>query len=206
MPLATALALLLSAASADAAIAEALALPGARAEVVEVRPALARGCAAEGWEALRPVGTSGRAALRVRGRDASGAACEGFAWARVRVLAPALVATRALRSGEPLAGAVAPAEAEVLPGRAILAVLPEGAMADRPIAAGAALEPSAIRAGPRPGEPVAVIVRAGALALEQTARAAACPRRAPDRGCAILPSGKRVEGVLAHGRIVVEVP
>jgi hypothetical protein len=49
---------------------------------------------------------------------------------------------------------------------------------------------------------VAVIV-AGALRVEQQARALPC--RA-GRACALLPSGRRVEGAWHAGRIVVEAP
>lgn len=198
-----ALALLLAAATPEAAVAAALALPGARAEVADVRAAAGRGCAPERWEAMKPVIASGAVALRLAGRDASGARCEGFAWAKVRVLAPALVALRAVRRGEPLAGAVAPGEAEVVAGRAAVAALPPGALADRALRAGAPIDAGAIRAGPLPGQPVAVVIRAGAVTLEQTGRAVACPR---DRACAVLPSGRRVEGVLDGGRLLVEAP
>jgi hypothetical protein len=149
------------------------------------------------------VDASGQVALRFTGRDGHGAPCEGWAWADVKVTAPALRVARDLRAGEPLAGAVAPAVVELLPARRAVAALPDGAVAARPLRAGAALLLSDLRVGPRPGDAVVVLVRAGAVELERTGRAVPCPR---DRACALLPGGKRVEGRYLAGRIVVEAP
>jgi flagella basal body P-ring formation protein FlgA len=181
------------------AVQAALAVPGASAEVEAVHSTSARGCDAAAWETLRAVDASGSVALRFTGRDSAGGACEGFAWASVRVRAPALVATRAIAAGEPLAGAVALSSAEVRPGRAGLTALPGAAVAARPVRAGAPLSRGDLRVGPRPGEPVTVVVRAGALELEQPARAVACPG-----ACALLPGGRRVEGRFEDGHILVE--
>jgi len=195
--------LLLAAASPQAAVSGALSLPGARAELEGVRTSSGAGCTAESWEALRAVEASGSTALRFTGRTTGGVACQGFAWGRVRVLAPAAVTTRELREGEPLAGATASEEREVLPGRHLLASPPAGAAAARRLAAGAALEASAVRTGPAPGEPVMVLLRAGALPVEQAGRTVPCPR---GHTCALLPSGRRVEGRFVDGHILVEAP
>ena len=201
--LALALPLLLAAATPAAAVERALARKGARAEVGEVRTASGRGCEAEAWESLRAVEASGAAALRFTGRTAAGAPCEGYAWGRVKVLAPTAVTTRDLREGEPLTGAVTLEEREVLPGRHALAAAPEGASAARRLAAGAVLDESSVRTGPAPGEPVLVRLRAGALFVEQSGRALPCQR---GRTCALLPSGRRVEGRLEDGHLLVEAP
>jgi flagella basal body P-ring formation protein FlgA len=182
------------------ALSRALAVPGGRVEALDWRPALPSGCAATEAEAARPLAASGRVAVRLRG-TAAGGPCQGSGWAQVRVLAPALVAARALREGEPLA--TAPAEVELRAGRAPLAALPEGALAARAIPAGAPIDVGMLRVGPRPGEPVVVVLRAGALTVEQSGRALPCAR---GRGCALLPSGRRVEGRLDGGRILVEMP
>jgi hypothetical protein len=201
-PLALALALALPGADvpapARAALLRALALPGARLEVTGWSSALPPGCEPREAVAPRPVAASGRAALRLRG-----ASCEGWGWASFRVFAPGLRAARPIAEGEPLEAAAAPAEQEVLAGRAPLAALPPGAVAARPIAAGAPLDGPALRVGPRPGDRVAVVLRIGALAVEQTGRALPCGR---GRGCALLPSGRRVEGRPEAGRIVLETP
>ncbi len=183
-----------------AAVQAALALPGARAEVLRVDGAPAH-CEVRRAEVPRPVAASGPVALRFSGSDASGRPCEAWAWAEVRLRAPALVTTRPVAIGEPLQGAVATAEREVRPGRTPLAVLPEGARADRALPAGAVLDEGTLRVGPRPGEPVTVVLRAGALAVEQRGTATSCRR---GRACALLPSGRRVEGTWHGGRIELE--
>jgi hypothetical protein len=50
---------------------------------------------------------------------------------------------------------------------------------------------------------VEVVVRAGDLEITREARAVPCVR---GRACALLPGGRRVEGRLLDGRILVEVP
>jgi len=207
MPLFLPLALALSAAASPAqapaavraALARALAVPGARLEVAGYAPALPPRCAASEAEALRPIVASGRAPLRLVGPSG----CEGYGFAQVRVYGPALVASRALGAGEPLAPAVSPSETELRPGHGTLSTLPPGAVAAHAIAAGAAIGPDAVRAGPRPGDPVAVELRIGDIAVRVTGRALPCAR---DRACALLPSGRRVEGRLLGDRIAVEAP
>lgn len=201
--LAALLPLLLAASSPLEAVAGALSVPGARVELEGVRTSSGAGCAAEAWETLRPVQASGSAPLRFSGRTAAGLPCEGYAWGRVRVLAPAAVTTRPLRAGEPLEGAFRVEDREVLPGRSALAVAPAGANAARRLPAGAVLDEASVRTGPAPGEAVAVLLRDGALSVELSGRAVPCPR---GRACALLPSGRRVEGRHVDGRILVEVP
>ncbi len=204
--LALALALAALPAPPSPAVAEALraalALPRGRMAVESCSAALPRGCAEVGAEALRPVVASGPAPVRVRGLSA-GQACEATGWAQVRVFAPALRASRAIAEGEPLAAAAVAGEAEVTAGHRPLSELPAGAIASRPIAAGSAIEAGHIRVGPRPGDAVTVRLRVGEVALEQAGRALPCAR---GRGCALLPSGRRVEGILDGGRILVELP
>ncbi|HET7754926.1 MAG TPA: hypothetical protein VFK85_13540 [Anaeromyxobacteraceae bacterium] len=187
-----------------AALTAALSVPGARAELVTLRPSLPAGCAAVTLEAPRPIASSGDVPLRARGVQPAGAPCEGWAWARVRVVAPVPVSTRALAEGEPIdANAWRLAEREIAAGRAPLAAIPAGSTASRRIPAGAPLDEVDLRLGPPPGEPVTVLVRAGALSVEQPARAIACHR---GRACALLPSGRRVEGTFDGARLVVEAP
>ena len=185
------------------AVDTALALEGARAEVVDLAGSLPSPCALARAEVQAPIAASGRVAMHLFGADAGGRACEAWAWARVRVRAPSLVTTRALADGDALDGAVAPMEREVQPGRPPLPVLPEGAIAARALPAGAAVADADIRVGARPGETVAVVLREGALTIEQEGRAIACRR---GRVCALLPSGRRVEGVWHDGRIVLGSP
>lgn len=204
--MAAALALALALAAADpvqAALQGALTIPEARAELVALRGGLAPGCRLARAEAPAPLAASGRAALRLSGADEAGERCEAWAWAEVRVSAPTLVTARAVREGERLEGAAVLQVREVAPGRPPFTELPEGAAAARDLPAGAALFAGSVRAGPRPGETVLAVVVAGALRVEQQARALPC--RA-GRACALLPSGRRVEGAWHGGRIVVEQP
>jgi hypothetical protein len=190
-------------AAALAALTAALALPGARVELVRLDPGAPAGCAVASARAPQPLTASGRVALQLSGATAAGAPCDGWAWARVRVVAPALVVARDVADGAPLEGAVTAGEREVLPGRVPLAELPPSATAARALRAGAVLEAANVRSGPRPGEPITVVARVGALAVERPARAVPCAR---GRACALLPSGQRVEGVLEDGRLVVGSP
>ena len=185
------------------AVDTALGVPSARAEVLAVDGGLPRRCAVVRADSPRPIVASGRAAVHLAGGDPAGRPCDGWVWARVRVKAPTLVTTRAVAEGEPLEGAVTQVEREVAPGRSPLAALPEGSRSARTLAAGAAVEAADIRIGPSPGEPVNVLLRAGALQVEERGRAVACRR---GRACALLPSGRRVEGAWHEGRIVLDTP
>lgn len=204
--LAIALALATLPAPPSAAVAEALrgalALPRARLAVESCSAVLPRGCAEVEAVALRPVVASGPAPVRVRGLS-GGKPCEATGWARVRVFAPGLVASRAIAEGERLSAAAVAGETEVAAGHQPLSELPPGAVAARPIAAGSAIEAGQVRVGPRPGEPVTVRLRVGEVLVEQVGRALPCPR---GRGCALLPSGRRVEGTTDGARVLVELP
>src|SRR3990170_1183688 len=142
-------------AAVRAAIAAAVALPGASAEVLELTGALPARCSLTRAEAPRPVSASGRVALHLFGRDGA-ERCDGWAWVRVRVSAPSLVTTRAIMEGAALEGAVA--------------------AVDRAVAAGVPLDEALFRIGARPGQAVAVVLRAGALVVEQRGQAIACRR------------------------------
>jgi hypothetical protein len=194
-----------AAASPSEAVAAALAVRGARAEVEQVRVSSGAACPMARVEALRPVTGSGEIPLRFTGTGADGRACQGFGWAKVHVLATGLVASRTVRAGEPLEDAVAPGEVELRAGRASpLAALPPGARAARTLAAGAPVLGDDVSAGPRPGEPITVVVRiGGGLELAQAGRTLPCPR---GRACALLPGGRRVEGRLEDGHLLLESP
>jgi len=212
MPALATLALLVAALPAGAerapqAVADALrrAVPveGGRVEISDYRPTLPRGCEVARAEVSGPLATSGRVALRLGGRMPGGTGCDGWAWARVRLLAPVLVASRALRAGEPLSGAVSPEERELSPGRVAASRLSPDAVAARPLAAGQALDEADLRVGPAPGESVVLVVHMGSLRVEQAGRAVPCSR---GHACALTANGKRVEGSWQDGRILVSSP
>lgn len=192
-------------ASAAQAVEAALAVPGARVELVGVRTTSGAACPTDRVEAMRPVTGSGEVPLRFTGTGPDGRACQGFGWARVHVTAAGLVTSRTVKAGEPLDGAVVPGEVELRSGRsAPLSALPRGARAARTLAAGAPVLGDDVRAGPLPGEPVTVVVRiGGGLELAQDGRAVPCAR---GRACAVLPGGRRVEGRFEDGHLLLESP
>jgi hypothetical protein len=108
-----------------------------------------------------------------------------------------------VREGEALAGAVRVEERELRPGRAPQ-LEAEGLVAGRTIPGGTIVEAGHVR-GPsaRAGEAVKVVISVGALAVEQTGRSVPCGR---GRACAVLPSGRHVEGTFADGRLHVRLP
>jgi hypothetical protein len=204
MILSTSLLTLLVTASLPSQVTEAasraLAVKGGRVEVVNYQPAMPPGCQLTSVE-LPPLTHSGRYAARLSGEQETSKACQGQAWIQVRVWATALVTQRAIRPGETLEGAVTPQEHEQLAFRELLSALPPGAIAARAIAGGAVLEPSHLRVGPETGGSLTVVVNSGSVRLEQVGRRVACGGQ---KVCAILPTGKRVEGRLENDELLVE--
>jgi hypothetical protein len=190
----------------QAALAAAVTVPDARVDVVALdRPA--GDCLTNGpgtrAETSRPIDGSARVALKLFGSRAGHGSCEVWAWARVRVFAQVPVAARAIRAGEAFRSAVRLEEREIKSGH-VPAVLTDTSLADRSFGAGQMIEAGGVRAaGPRTGETVKILLVSGALVVEQTGRAIACGR---DSSCAVLPSGKHVEGTFADGRLLVHLP
>lgn len=198
-------ALLLAAAPAappvvERALREAVALPGARLELVSFTPHGA--CEAQEAEVAQPISASGTVAVRLLGRSPGGRPCAGAGFAQVRLFGPAWIAVRTLAVGQPLEGAAQQADRELRAGHPPAAAIPPGAVAARPIPAGAVVEEGhLLDPAWAPGASVRVVVRAGAVALAQEGRLVPC---AAGRACAILPSGRRVEGRRAEGELLLE--
>lgn len=190
---------------AERAVADALAVPGARAEILEYLPRLEASCAAKSAAADRRLVGSGAVAIRLSGEDARGRPCQGWAWARVRVVASAMVAARALQRGEMLeGGAVRLEERELRATREPVSSIPKGAKAAQFLAAGQMLEPHHLLdpSAPAPGEPIAVVLQRGPVEVALEGTAVPCPR---GKACAQLPSGRRVEGRFIEKRLVVVI-
>ncbi|AKU93002.1 hypothetical protein [Vulgatibacter incomptus] len=187
----------------QAALRAAVSNPAARLEIRSFRDRLPPGCRASRAEVPRPIETSGRQHVKLIGTTSEGFACEGWAFADVKLMAPAWITTRAVRAGEPLDGASREDLRELEPGRRILHELPPGARASRDLAAGVALEPGQIGGAIAPGEPLTVLLRRDGLTIETRGRAIAC---GPGRACAQLSSGKRLEGRLEGETLVMEDP
>lgn len=184
-----------------AAVEKALALPG-RIEVLGLSERLPAQCRLQRAEVGKPIEGSGRVAVKLLGEQ-GGRACAGWGWAEVRVLGQVLVTTRAVRAGEPLAAAVTLSEREVRQGRHPLSDA-TGMIATRTLAAGIVVEGEHVQvATGRPGGNVKVMVRSGDLVIEASGRSVACGR---ERACAVLASGRQVEGRFAEDRLWVVIP
>lgn len=190
-------------ASVTEALQGALQIAGARVEVMSWRttgsPASASGgCTPKTASVNRPIAASGRYAVKL-----AGAGCEGWGWATVRVFSAGFVTTKVVRAGDSLSGAVREVEQEVR-GARVPAVVTEGAKAARPLHAGQMVEAVHLDDGrPSSGAAIKVAIRSGALSVTQFGRAVPC---GAGRTCAVLPSGKHVEGTMNKDTLVVEIP
>ena len=163
-------------------------LPEARLDVVGWKVPGNLRCTPTGATVDRAINGSGRYAIKMEGGG-----CGAWAWANVRVYAPGFITTRTVRMGEPLDGAVKTVDQEVRPGR-IPAPVGPGSRAARMLNNGQLVEANHVEtAGPKAGAPIKVMVRAGSLAVSQIGRAISCGH---GHVCAVLPSGKHVEGEL----------
>jgi hypothetical protein len=180
----------------QAAVDNAVMVAGAR--VVPVSYAVSgRPCAADTATISRPIDGSGRFAVKL-----TGTGCSAWAWLKVDLWAQVPVTTRLVREGERLDDAVTFVDRQITAGRPPL-VLSAESVAAHPLARGQALAPTDVkRLTGNAGDSVKVLVQSGALAVETQGRIVACGR---DKTCAVLASGKHVEGRLVEGRLMVEV-
>jgi hypothetical protein len=180
------------------ALQDALSVPSARLEVVGWKVSGGGRCNPDKASIERPIAGSGRYAVKLEGNG-----CGAWGWATVRVTAAVFVTTRTLRAGDALDGAVRSIDQEIRTGRAP-AQVNAGSKAARAMSSGQLVEASHVElSGPSAGSPIKVLVRAGSLTIEQHGRAVSCGR---GRVCAILPSGKHVEGSFEGGVLLVGVP
>lgn len=185
------------------AVVAALVVPEGTVKVMGNTTRLPAGCRADAGQVDRPLSASGSVTVKLRGHTRRGEACEGWARVVVAVSAPVLVTTRVVRAGEALDEATTVQWREIGPGFKP-APSRAGGVAARTLMAGQALDVNAVRAErPASGGAVRVRVRAGALTVEQMGRLISC---GTGRACAVLPSGKHVEGVLEEDTLVVVAP
>jgi len=178
------------------ALDHALAVPGGR--IVPLGWSEARGCRVQGATVPRPITGSGRVAVKL-----AGTGCAGWGWVSLEVWATTAVTTRAVRSGERLGSALAFVEQQIRPGRAPF-VPAEGAVATRVLPAGRMLDAGDVSdSSVVAGDSVKIVVISGAVAVETQGRRVTCGN---GRACAVLASGKHVEGHMDDGHLVVEVP
>jgi len=164
-----------------------------------------------GWEAHLPAGcllrqatvsgaitASARLPVKLYGQN-----CSGWGWVRFEVWAPAAQTIRPVRAGEPLQPAVVVEPREVRSGHTGIVPQP-GAVAARDLPAGIVLEPAHVAgAALASGELVKIVVLRGSLVIETQGRAIAC---GTGRTCAVLPTGRHVEGHWQEGQLLVELP
>jgi hypothetical protein len=182
----------------SAAVAGALAVSGARVVATSYSASLPRACEPTSATVTRPIEGSGRYAVKL-----AGSGCVGWGWVRLELWAPVPVTTRQVREGEALAGAVTLVERQITTGHGP-PVLAPSAVAARPLLRGQAVTAQQVRqGGSGAGEAVKVVVRAGGVEVATAGRMVGCGR---GRTCAVLASGKHVEGQLADGILLVEAP
>jgi hypothetical protein len=177
-------------------LSRALAIPGAR--IVPLSWSAPEGCHIRSASVPRSIEGSGRVAVKYAGKN-----CSGWGWVGLEVWSETAVTTRALRAGEAIAAGYSMVEQEVRPGRMPF-VPPAGAVAIRSLPAGTALDSRDVSmSSVVAGDPVKIIVAAGTVAIETQGRRVPCAR---SRACAVLPTGKHVEGHMDDsGRLIVEV-
>lgn len=141
------------------------------------------------------IDSSGRVPVRVRG-----AKCEAWGWATVRLFTEGLVLTKDIAAGSAIGNAFTSQRIEYRRGAEPLREVDTSANASKALKAGTMLTAEMVRMGPPPGTQTTVRVIVGGLTLEQQGTVMNC------RGanvCASLPSGKRVEGRMVAGILVV---
>jgi hypothetical protein len=182
----------------QAAMNNAVAIAGARVVPVSYTPSSGRPCQASAAVIGRPIDGGGRFAVKLTGEG-----CTAWAWLKVDVWAQVPITTRLVREGERLDDAVTFVDRQIISGRAPVSLSSES-VAARSIARGQAVMPEQVkRSSGNAGDTVKVLVQSGALAVETTGRLVACGR---DKSCAVLASGKHVEGRLTEGRLMVVLP
>jgi flagella basal body P-ring formation protein FlgA len=185
-------------AEVQAAVDQSIAVASARVVPVEYTPSKGRPCQAESATLARPIDGSGKFAVKLAGKG-----CTAWAWLKVDVWVQVPVTTRLVREGERLDDAVTFVDRQIASGRAPV-TLTSDSVAARPLARGQAVMPSDVkRTSGNAGDTVKVLVQSGAIAIETSGRIVSCGR---DKTCAVLASGKHVEGRLQNGRLFVEIP
>ncbi len=179
-------------------LSQALAVPAARIVPLGWAPHMPEGCVLRQAVLGSAVTGSGRLPVKLYGQG-----CMGWGWVHFEVWAPTAFTTRPVRAGERLQPALAVEDREIRSGHVGI-MPPPGALAARDLPRGSVLQASDVAgATTTSGEAVKVIVTTGSLAIELQGRAIAC---GVGRTCALLPSGRHVEGHWEDGHLLVDVP
>ncbi len=173
-----------------AAIESKISVPAASVKIVNWK---APNC--HGEFEVGPIQGSGRVAVRVRGPK-----CDAWTWATISVVAPRVVAQRDIASGTEVTSSLALQSGEIRHLADVVTSIPQGAVATRNIQQGTAIRPEMLRYGPKPGSPLLVRIQKSGLMIENQGTAVGCSN---GNVCATLPNGRRVEGQLENGILVV---
>jgi flagella basal body P-ring formation protein FlgA len=157
-------------------LSHALAIPGAR--IVPLSWSAPDRLSYSQCQRVAPIDGSGRVAVKFAGKN-----CSGWGWVRLEVWSETAVTTRAVRAGEAVETGYAMVEQEVRPGRMPF-VPPAGAVAVRSLPAGTALDPRDVsKSSVVAGDPVKIVVAAGAVAIETQGRRIPARPAGPARCC-----------------------
>lgn len=172
-----------------------------RIVVDEFSGRMRRGCRLQAYRVEGILKESGRHRVRLVGRDGAGRRCQALGVVRVRVFARVPVVRRAVAAGQPLAGAVVLRERPLRRGMQPGDWIEAGAVAARPLRPNTVVRPQDVRRPrPRTGQRVHVVLHAGVIRIEDEGRIVPCGR---EKVCARLSTGRRVEGRLEAGGILV---
>ena len=175
-----------------------------RLEITNIHAPKLSACVPIEIKVMRDVDHSMRIPVRFSGATSGGESCRGFAWVHVRYFQSVFVATDDVTAGSRLRERLHRQEQEIMAPRDFLKTLPNDALARRHLRQGEVVMTSAIRMnGLEPGSPIMVNLVKGALRLSVMGTAIPCNGL---RGCARLPSGKRVEGTMENNTLIVEMP
>ena len=175
-----------------------------RYRVGPVRSTAPRGCSVQQASLQGPVRGSGRVALALSGVDHKGRSCGGLAWTQVTQLRLAHVLRDAAALGDPVAAHVERQWVEMKGSGEPWMGAVEGLEFAQPVASGEVLEERQVRLLlPKPGTPVNVMVRQGAITVTHRGWLVRC---GPRRACAQVGSGRQVSGVFSNGTLWVEEP
>jgi len=175
-----------------------------RVEVIDIHAPKAKKCVPLETKVMRTIDHSMRVPVRFSGATDAGGECQGFAWVTVRYFRHVYVAAANIPAGQPLNGALASVEQEIKMHRDFLPSVPPKASARRLLQKGEVIMTGSVRMnGLEPGSPLNVSLISGLLRLTVTGTVIPCSGL---RGCARLPSGKRVEGEMQGNTLIVEMP
>ena len=144
--------------------------------------------------------------FKVAGVTGAQTPCEGWAWAQVKQMGTAYVATRTLAPGDVLDGAFKEVRQPLRAGDRLATRIPVGSIARGRIAKGQALHATdVVSAGPSIGASLSIRLRAGTLVVAGNGVRVPCTSRDESGAvCARTGAGARVAGEFHDGALWVQ--